>query len=297
MRKTTIALALFVLASVSRADELADRVGRIASSIDATVGVAAMDLSNGRTLSLRGDERFPMASVYKVPIAEAVLKKVTKGEVNLETEVTIEPRDFAPGRSPLAASAQGKPVTLPIGRLLVLALGESDNTASDALLKVVGGPPEVMKFLRVLGISGIDVSRSEKEIGADLKKGTAAFLADERDTATPESMRLLFRMMADRSDGLSPFANKFEMEIMSHSTTGKNRIAAGVPDQATVMSKTGTTAGGVVHDAALVRSPDGSHRVIIVVFTRGGKAAENEREAAIAKIAREIYDDFTKRGL
>lgn len=296
MNKTTIALALFVFASIARADELTDRVGRMASSIDATVGVAAMDLSNGRTLSIRGDERFPMASVYKFPIAEALLKKVTKGEIDLDKEVTIEPRDFAPGHSPLAASAHGKPVTLQVGRLLVLSLGESDNSASDALLKIVGGPGEVMKFLRFLGISGIDVSRTEKEIDADLKKGTAAFLADERDTATPDSIRLLFRMMDERADGLSPFATRLETTIMAHSTTGKNRIAAGVPDAATVMGKTGTTAGGVVNDAALVRSPDGAHRVIIVVFTKGGKATEKEREAVIAKIAREIYDDFTKRG-
>jgi beta-lactamase class A len=296
MTKTTIALALFVFASIARADELTDRIGRIAASIDATVGVSAMDLANGRTLSIRGNERFPMASLYKFPIAEALLKKVTKGEIDLDKEVTIEPRDFAPGHSPLAASAKSKPVTLAIGRLVVLSLGESDNTASDALLKVVGGPVEVMKFLHFIGLNGIDVSRTEEQIGADLKKkGTAAFLADERDTATPDSIRQLFRMAADRADGLGPAVNRFEMDILSHSTVGKNRIAAGVPQGATVMSKTGTSAGGVVNDAALIHSPDGPHRVVIVVFTKGGTATEKAREAVIAKISREIYDDFTRR--
>jgi beta-lactamase class A len=108
-------------------------------------------------------------------------------------------------------------------------------------------------------------------------------------------MRLLLRMMGDRADGLSAFSRNFEMEILAHSTTGKNRIAAGVPAGARVMGKTGTSAG-VVNDVALVQSPDGAHRIVIVVFTKGGKATDVEREAVIAKIAREIYDDFSKRG-
>ena len=296
MKRTAIAFLFLVVASSGYADDLADRVGRIASSIDATVGIAAADLDNGRTLSIHGDERFPMASVCKFPIASAVLRKVSMGKIDLEKEVTIEPHDFAPGHSPLAASAKGKAVTVKIGRLLVLALDESDNTASDALLKVLGGPAEVMNYLRFLGVSGIDVSRSETQMAADMKKGLAKFLADERDTATPDAMLRFFRMFALRTDGLSAFSDNLEMEIMKHSSTGKNRIGAGVPKDSTVMGKTGTSSGGVVNDAALVRSADGAHRVILVVFTKGGKATEAAREAVIARISREIFDDFTKRG-
>ncbi len=295
MKGTAITLLFLVVASSGYADDLADRVGRIASSIDATVGIAAEDLDNGRTLSIHGDERFPMASVCKFPIASAVLRKVSTGQIDLEKEVTIDPRDFAPGHSPLARSANGKPVTIKIGQLLVLALDESDNTASDALLKIVGGPAEVMNYLRFLGVSGIDVSRSEAQMAADMKKGLAKFLADERDTATPEAMLRLFRMLALRTDGLGNSIRNLEMQIMIHSSSGKNRIGAGVPEGSAVMGKTGTSSGGVVNDAALVRSANGEHRVILVVFTKGGKATEKAREAVIARISREIFDDFTKR--
>lgn len=297
MKKTIVALVVLTFASIVRADDLTDRVAKIASSIDATVGVSAVDLSTGRTVAIRGDERFPMASVYKLVIAEAFFRKATKVEpINLDTEVTIEPDEFAPGQSPLVKEAKGSAVSRPLGRLVVLSLGESDNTASDALLKFLGGPEQVGIFLRTIGVSGIDVSRSEKQIAADVKKnGVPAFLRDERDTSTPDAMRLLLRMMADRSDGVADMFRKFELEILAHSTTGKNRMAAGVPDGATVYGKTGTAWGGVVNEAALIYSPNSEHRIAIAIFTKGGKATEKEREAAIAKITAAIYGDFTKR--
>lgn len=295
MRKT-LALVLFLIASVASADELTDRINKIASATDATFGVSAMDLDTGRRFSLRGDERFPMASVYKFPIALAVLKKVSKGEILLDRKVTIEPKDFAPGRSPLAQSANGKPVTLEVGRLLVLSLGESDNSAADALMRLVGGPQGVMMYLRFIGISGIDVSRTEKQIGADLKRaGVDAFEKDPRDTATPDAMAMMFRLFGERAEGLTAFSRNFAIEIMRRSTTGARRIRAGVPAGADVLDKTGTSAG-ILNDAGIVKTPDGAHRIVMVIFSKGArKSSEEAREQAVAAIAREIYDEFTKR--
>lgn len=295
MRKT-LALALFLIASVASADELADRINRIAAATDATFGVSAMDLDTGRRFSLRGDERFPMASVCNFPIALAALQKVSKGEILLDRKVTIEPKDFAPGHSPLARSANGKPVTLEAGRLLVLSLGESDNTAADALMRLAGGPRGVMTYLRFTGISGIDVTRGEKQIRADLKKsGVDSFEKDPRDTATPDAMAMMFRLFVERAEGLTAFSRNFAIEIMRRSTTGARRIRAGVPAGADVLGKTGTGAG-VLNDAGIVKTSDGAHRIVMVIFSKGArKSSEEAREQAVASIAREIYDEFTKR--
>lgn len=295
MTKTIVA-ALLLCASVLRADELSDRVNKIASTIDATVGVSAMDLDTGRRLSIRGCERFQMASVYKFPIALAVLKQASTGAILLDREIKVAPNEFAPGHSPLAEAAHGNPVDVQVGRLLLLAVGESDNTASDVLLRLVGGPQAVMQYLRFTGISGIDVSRSEKQLAADRARlGAAKFREDERDTATPDAMALLFRMFSERAEGLTAFSRNFLIEIMRHSKTGDRRIRAGVPGTAEVLDKTGTM-GDVLNDAALVKATDGRHRIVIVVFTKGAKkSTEKEREAAIAAISREIYDEFTKR--
>jgi beta-lactamase class A len=292
--KKTIAAALLLIASTLHGDELTDRVEKITSSIDATVGVSAIDLASGRRFMLRGDERFPMASVYKVPIVLPVLKKVSTGQITFDQIITIEPKDFAPGHSPLAKSAAGKPLNVELARLVVLALGESDNTAADALLRVAGGPEAVTRYLRFIGITAMDVSRSEKAMAADMKKpGTRS--GDERDTATPNAMAMLLRQSDARADGLGGGSRKFLLDTLRNAQTGERLIRAGVPAGSDVCEKSGR-APGVLNDAGYVTSPDGTHRMVMVIFTKDAKtSSEKAREDALAAIARAVYDDFMTR--
>lgn len=295
MMKKALPLVLFLFASIASADELTARIEKIAATTDATFGVVALDLTTGQKVTIRNDERFPMASVYKFPIALAVLKKVSTGDIPLEQVVTIPPSEFAPGNSPLAKSAKGKPVAEEVGKLLVLALGESDNTASDALLKLIGGPQGVMSYLRFVGVNGIEVSRSEKQIAAAMKKSGAAAFDSGEDTATPDAMAMLLRLFAARGEGLTAFSRNFATDIMRGSTTGANRIRAGVPQGVEVLSKTGTF-DGIANEAGIVKSLDGRHRIVMVIFSKGAKKSTlAERETAIAQIAAAIYEEFTKR--
>jgi beta-lactamase class A len=48
---------------------LEDKIDRIISRSVGTIGVSLIHVESGATLSVRGNERFPMASVYKLPIA------------------------------------------------------------------------------------------------------------------------------------------------------------------------------------------------------------------------------------
>src|SRR5215213_8740449 len=105
---------------------------------DATFGVTAIHLESGKRLSIRSAERFPMGSVYKFPIALAVLHRVDTGTLSLGQSITIEPRDFSPGHSPLRDEAHGKPVTITVRELLRSMVSLSDNTACDYFLRTLG---------------------------------------------------------------------------------------------------------------------------------------------------------------
>lgn len=83
-------------------------IARIASQIDSTVGVAAVNLETGNRISIRGGERFPMGSVYKFPIAIEVLRQVDAGKLRLTDELKIQPWDFSTGHSPIRDNAKGK---------------------------------------------------------------------------------------------------------------------------------------------------------------------------------------------
>ena len=59
-------------------------------------------------------------------------------------------------------------MTVTAGELLELMIAQSDNTACDAVLKLVGGPPAVERRMRTLGFDTINVNRYEGDINLEM---------------------------------------------------------------------------------------------------------------------------------
>lgn len=297
-RKTLSAFLFLALSGcASTQTDLARRVEAILAATPAKVGVAAIDLDSGRKFAVRGDERFPMGSVFKFPVGLAVLQRVDNGEMGLDDPVVITPDQFAPGFSPIRDAAHGEPVHTTVGELLTAMMRDSDNTAVDVLMPMAGGARAVNDLLRTLGVTAIRVDRSERQMMADLDApgGVARYAADERDTSTPNAMADLLAKFHRDADGLSPSSHALAVDHMTKTTTGSHRIKALLPAGTVVTHKTGSMPG-TANDAGIVTSPDGQHHLAIAIFTKAGDPDRfDDREKAIALIAREIYDDFVGR--
>ena len=116
-------------------------------------------------MSVNGDERFPMASVVKLPIALEVLKQVAERKLTLDRAVWLDESDIRPcctleRRHPKGGTSRT------VKELLELSLVESDNTAADALLKLAGGAGVVQRRLRAMGFSRYQ-RRSHRRSTAD----------------------------------------------------------------------------------------------------------------------------------
>lgn len=260
---------------------------------DAIIGVSAIHIESGKRLSARNTERFPMGSVYKFPIALAVLRRVDAGTLSLDQIVTIEPKDFTPGWSPLRDRANKRPIALPVRDLLRHMVSVSDNTASDALLALVGGPAAVTTRMAELGFSDIRIDRSEKQMAADLapEGGPERYAVDARDTATPDAMAGLLAAVHAKRDGLSPASHALLMELLTGSQTGSKRIKGAVPAGSVVAHKTGTMPG-TTNDVALITLPNGEH-VALAIFTKGSKRdVTAEAEEDIRAITRKIIRSY-----
>lgn len=261
---------------------------------DAVIGVTAIHLESGNRVSIRGSERFPMGSVYKFPIALAVLRRVETGTLSLAQELTIEPKDFSVGHSPLRDEANGQPVTMSIRELLRYMVSLSDNTACDVLLKLVGGPVSVQTRMAELGVGGIRIDRSEAQMARDLRApgGVERYAVDARDTATPDDMANLLIAFWRGRDGLSKANHDLLVHWMTVSPTGPRRLRRAMPKDATVIHKTGTMPG-TVNDAGIV--VHGDDTVVVVVFTKKGTSKEQVREDDLAVVARAAYDTVMAR--
>jgi beta-lactamase class A len=264
-------------------------------SSNAVIGLSAIHLESGHRVGIRNDERFPMGSVYKFPIVLTALRQVDAGTLRLERKVTIQPKDFSPGWSPIRDDAKGKPVTITMRELLRHTVSISDNTASDNLVRILGGPAVVSKRMAELGVPGIRIDRTEKTIAKHLNEpgGRERYTNDPRDSATPDDMAALLATFFRRRDGLSKTSHDLLMQWMIGTPTGVRRIKSAVPQGSIVAHKTGSMPG-VVNDAAIITSSDGRNHVVLVIFSKAGAGDEKVREDEVAAAAKKAYDEVLR---
>jgi beta-lactamase class A len=284
------------------------------------LGVTAVVVEGGRTVAYRDGEAFPMASTYKLPIALAVLARVDSGRISLDDSVRLTPADHRLGPSPVTEGLPAGGGAVTARRLLESMMTFSDNTATDALMRLVGGPAAVQAHLRSRGIEGMRIDRYEGQVYLDyngvvrpppaaestpqaLQRAIDAvpqaekqaarerFWADPRDTTTPDAMAALLAQL-QRGEGISPASRAFLLDAMRRSPTGTRRIRAGVPRGTDVADKTGTL-GRTTNDVGIFTLPDGSH-VAIAVLVRGSTLANAQVEPAIAAAARAVYQHFAR---
>jgi beta-lactamase class A len=271
--------------------ELQTQLSQIASAAKGKVGVAAVVLETGETVSLSPRDHFPMQSVYKLPIGMAVMKQVDAGKINLDQKVRVTKDDFI-GRNQHSPIRDKNPngVEMSVGELLRFAISESDGTASDVLMKLAGGPGVVQAYLSELKITDMIVLNTEKELGQDQQ-------VQYRNWASPEAAVALLRVLHERH-GLSESSQTLLLKVMIESTPGAKRLKGLLPVGTVVAHKTGTSgsrngATAATNDIGIVTLPNGRH-VAIAVFVSDSPADEATREGVIAKVAKAVWDKWSK---
>ena len=296
-------------------------IGRAAKLAEGTVGVSALHFESGVRISFNARERFPMASTYKIPIAVQVFTLVDRRELSLDRMIEVKQKDLHPGSGILAAFLNKPGLILSVRNLLELMLLVSDNSASDLLLRLAGGPQAVTERMRSLGLADLALNRPTVQLLADsagyvlppeeewtpemfkkLYEGTTKesrkeaarrFQEDLRDTATPENMVSLIEK-GYRGGVLSPETQTMLFGILERCQTGKNRIPGLLLPDTVVAHKTGTISG-TASDVGLITLPDQAGHVALAVYIKGSEREGAERERTIAQISRSIYDFFLFR--
>lgn len=181
-------------------------------------------------------------------------------------------------------------VEMSVGELMGFAISESDGTASDVLMKLAGGPQAVQAFLAEIEITEMVVLNSEKELGRDWQ-------VQYRNWASPEAAVTLLRALHERR-GLSEASQTLLLRLLTESKPGANRLKGLLPAGTAIAHKTGTsgTQNGIsaaTNDIGIITLPNGRH-LAIAVFVSDSPADEATREGVIAKIAKAVWDQWSK---
>ena len=266
--------------------ELQKQIDGIAAVAKGRVGVAAEVLETGESVFLNPHEHYPMQSVYKLPIGMAVLAQVDQGKLKLEQRVRVEKSDLVgPGLHSPIRDRNPNGVELNLSELLRFAVSESDGTASDVLLKLVG-VEAVGKYLSELGVTEIVVANTENEISQDWQ-------TQYRNWASPHGAVQLLRALHEQR-GLSEQSQQLLLKLMTETPTGPRRLKGSLPKTAVVAHKTGTSGSrngitAATNDIGLITLPDGRH-LAIAVFVSDSPADLVTRERVIAQIAKAVWD-------
>ncbi len=275
----------------------------------------------GQAFYLNGDERFPLASVCKLPIAMNLLALVDEGKFALNQEIEVLPRDVVSGVSPMAKRwpAQRR---FPLQEMIELMVAQSDNTAVETLFRIGGEGPAMAARFREWKIEGIRVDRSERQCGLDRNgitqypppaewtdesiqalmakakpevqyQATKRFLNDPRDTGTPNgTVQLLKRAFG--GEVLSKTSTALLIKTMKATTTFPTRLKGLLPAGTVVAHKTGSSGTirgltAVTNDSGVIFLPDGG-QLAVSVYVKASTRSDSERDSVIARIARAAFD-------
>jgi beta-lactamase class A len=222
---------------------------------NAEIGVYAVDLLSGRTVSHRDGEPFAMCSTFKGYAAARVLQMVQHGELTLDRTVFVDPVQAALPNSPRTGPRSGGQMTL--AELCEAAVQVSDNGAGNLLLQTIGGPQAITEFARSIGDDRSRLDRWEIELNS-------AIPGDPRDTSTPRALGTGYRNLLTGDVLAPPQRQQLEDWLRGNQTSS---MRAGLPEGWTTADKTGNGDYGSTNDVGIAYGPDG-RRVLLSVMTR-----------------------------
>ena len=303
-------------------ERLGQQIEGIAAASGAIVGFGFQRLGTEERLILGEGQPFPMASTYKIAMAVKLLQQVDAGEIALSDMIPIDRDELSPGGGLVKAHIYHPGLALSVHNVIGLAMTVSDNTSTDKMLELAGGPDAVTANLRAAGIDGMRIDRSTKTLITDAfgvtdkvpdgrwsyrflleneepvfkvdppEAAAEAFLADERDTSTPEAMVCLLRKLSD-GELLAPESTRVLLDIMERCDSGQARLKGMLPPGVPVLHKTGTIPTVCINDGGIIRLPDGGG-AIIAVFVMATAARHfigyEAADRVIAQCARAAYD-------
>jgi len=258
-----------------RIEEVAGKLEERVEGYDGVAGVYVQDLDGGFGYGVRTDETFFSASIIKIPVMVAVYRKVDQGDLSFSQEVELKEEDWAAGAGWLQWEEAGSKQT--VGDLLLLMMTQSDNVATNALIRMVGGSEHVNEVAESLGAK--DTLLYQK---VSSERGAVPGL-DNR--TTPRDMATMLQKIAD-DEAASEKSCGYMIELMRTNQLDW-WLDAGLPEDVYAANKAGWLYQ-VYGDVGIVEH-DG-RRYTVAILSKHGAATVDEGAVLIEDLSRIAWE-------
>ncbi|MGL4956111.1 MAG: class A beta-lactamase, subclass A2 [Bacteroidales bacterium] len=260
----------------------------------ADVGVSIIANGYKDTININAQGHYPMQSVFKLPIAMAVLSEIDKGHFQLSQRIKISAKDLLPNTwSPIREKfPEGTSMT--IADIIAYSVAQSDNNGCDILLRLIGGTSIVENFLALNQLPDIAIKLNEEEMHK-------AWENQFQNWATPWALTALLTKLYNAKNNkiLSKENSDFLWRILEETATGTNRLKGELPKGTIVAHKTGTSGvekdniATATNDVGIIILPNGEP-VFISVLVSNSKEENQTNEKIISAIAKAVWDYYSK---
>lgn len=274
-------------------ESLQEPLQQIANSKKATVSVAVRDLISGEEIGILQNKRLPLLSVFKIHVALAVLRQVDQGHIGLNDKILITSEMLPPNTwSPMREKyADGKSF-ISIEELLDYMVAQSDNNATDILIDKIGGLKAIIGDPELTESSDIELKHNEASMHLTEKH------LYENSGTTRGLVNTLQKIHEVKL--LSQSTNDLLKNMMFKTSTGNNKLRAGLPANTKIAHKTGSSGQNVEgltiaeNDAGIVYLPNGKTYAIAVLVSDSKESPEANTKI-IADISKTVYNYFSKK--
>jgi beta-lactamase class A len=116
--------------------QLQNQLNLLSTRAPGHIGVIVKDLTTGLSTGVNESANMPAASTIKIPVMVEVFRQMAAGDFDLNRQVTLERPDRDDGWGDLVYAHPGNRYS--VANLLRLMIAESDNTATNMLIRLVG---------------------------------------------------------------------------------------------------------------------------------------------------------------
>lgn len=270
---------------------LRKQINQIIATKNATIGVSIKHIENKDTLSINGNLKAPLMSVFKFHIALATLNLVDNGTLSLTQKVFVKQEDLHNTWSPIKDEYPKGNMYLTVDQLLRYTISHSDNNGCDILLDLIGGTETVQKFINKQGIEDFVIKVNEQE----MRTWDNLYINTSTPLATTELLEKFYQGQI-----LKKKSTKYLYQLMVECSRGLTWMKAGLPEGTELAHRTGISNTNesnlrvAMNDVGIAKLPNGKH-IIISVYLKDITETRENTEKIIADITKLTWNYFTKQ--